>query len=296
MNRVFNVNSNFDFSYKLTNFDVITTKNYLEAVDKITKNIEKTLVDLNLKKIGLCLSGLDSEIIANSLSKSDIYVEFFFLKIENVNIADLELAEKISKKYKKILNVVSITIEELLDYEIFNSFNITKVCWPTYVSIPFLIKKIPDDFFIILGEGDLEKTNNDKYSRIFNLKNLEYSNENFYIPMHLSEIAYKTTIDFYGKNGESNFFTNSFDAWYHILKDDNLITDEKIFYDPKTKILSSLAKENNFVSPIKTLNYNENFFNLKIEIINKLIDYGKNFQGWHAYIGDVIILPKDLIK
>lgn len=298
MKRVWNLTENFDFSYAVGDYDIITTNNFLEAVNKTVKLIEQELKDLNLKKIALCLSGSDSELIAHFFYMNNIPIEYFFLDIDGINRLELNLCEKISKKYNTNLNVYSISSNELISNLIYENFNITKVCWPTYATLPSLIKKIPDDLYIVLGEGDLEK-GWPRYKKIYQNKYVNCKNDtNIYIPIHLTEISYNLALKYYNKHGESNFYSKCFDLWYHILNDKNLLTSEGWYYDPKTHIMNKLITNLNLISPLKTMNYDDETNNvekrsiLKNKIVNNLLKYGNTFNNWNPYIGDLVAIPK----
>lgn len=294
MNRIFNyIKEESKFNYSIDNFDKITTSDFFEAVDKTVKDVLMEMQHLKLNKVALLISGIDSEIIARYLYLNKVDTEYYFLHILGVNDEHKQLVEKISKKYKTKLNIISIDEKTILDKTIFESFNICEVKIATYLTIPHLIKFIPDDFYIIIGEGDIEKTNVNKYLNIYYQKIKNFNSGFYYIPMHLSEIMYRSVLNNYNKLGESNFYSRVFDIWYHILSDSRLRTNGKFFYDPKTKLLNEICK-NDFISPTKTLNFQ--YLNSKriidqIEI--KLLT--KQSDNWHPCLGDVVKVPKDLL-
>ena len=296
MNRQWSLDLNFNFSYTIDSFDTITTIDYLDAIDKTVKDIKTEMDTLGLSKVGLCLSGSDSELIAHFLNKNSIPTEYFFMDIDGINFECLELCEKISERYATPLNVISITKQQLLSEEIYKNFNITPVCMPTYVTIPSLIERIPNDFYVIVGEGDLEKDSEIRYPKMYSNKNINYNSDNFYIPIHLTETAYARTLSYYNKHWETNFYSRKFDTWYHILKDNRLITNGKYFYDPKTNIMSDLIKKQSLFSPSKSVNYPDaTQYNLKVEIYTNLAKYGKQLNGWTHVIGDFVTVPKSLL-
>jgi hypothetical protein len=293
MNRQWSLTDDFQFSYEVNNFDTIDTVDYLDAIDKASKLIREDYTKVNLSKVGLCLSGTDSELIARSFHKLNIPVEYFFLDIDGINSVELALCQKIAERYQTKLNVVSITKEDLLNNIIYENFDITYVLYPTYVTMPVLIKNIPDDFYIVAGEGDIEK-GWPRYLLLYDEKVKEHDNNYFYIPAHLTEVSYRLTIDHYKKHGESNFYSRCFDTWYHLLKDDRLVTDGKCLYDPKEVILAQLSNELGLLSPLKTMNY-EHQLSLRQEIKRRLFEYAKPLVGWKPEIGDIIKVPKALV-
>jgi hypothetical protein len=284
MNRIYTFDKNTKkFTYQIDNFDKVTTDTFFDAVDKTVKDIKQEMTGLGLDKIGLCLSGIDSELIAHYIHLNDIPVEYFFFHINGINDSTKIIVEDIAKKYGVKLNIYEFSIDDILKSIIHENFKITEVCWPTYSTVPC-------DFYIIVGEGDLEKDSVNKYLTIFNRKITNYDSSVFYIPMHLTEIAYQQSLNFYKKSGEMNFYSRIFDSWYHILNSNKLRTNGKFFYDPKSILLADLVKMN-FVSPLKTLN----FENMKLADTIITLLKNKGSANWDPYIGDVVLVPKNLI-
>jgi hypothetical protein len=65
-------------------------------------------------------------------------------------------------------------------------------------------------------------------------------------------------------------------------------------FDPKTNIMSSLITELNLVSPLKTMNYDGQ--DVRLEIREKIIEYGKQFLGWNPFIGDIVKISKTMLN
>lgn len=290
MQRIWEFDNKANFSYRLEKFETISTKSFLEAIDKTVSVVFNDAVLANKQKIALCLSGIDSELIAHYLHHKSIPTEYFFLHIPTVNDSTLLLCRQISKKYNTQLNVVTVNFDKLVEY-VDESFNITKVCAPTYLVIPYLLKNIPNEFYIVIGEGDLEKDNFNRYSQIYQQGKDTISDQYFYVPMHLTEISYSLALTYYGKSGESNFYSRTFDLWYHILRDPDLITNGKFFYDTKSKLFKKFVGD--FLSPEKTLNFLNQ--DQKLEIIQKAFNLGQEIPQWHRFIGDLVKIPKSLI-
>lgn len=295
MKRIYNFDpTTFKFSYSLDKIDDITTANFIDAIDLACNKLKDTIKNNNCNTIALFLSGVDSELIARSLHLHRIPTEYYFLHILKVNKSDLILVRKIAERYNTKLNVITIEFSELLNNISVENFNIHKVCFPTYASVPYLIKHIPDDYYIVIGEGDIEKTNDKKYSKLFNKKITNYDPNYLYIPMHLSEISYTLSIDYYKKKGEGNFFSTDFNLWYHILSSTELISNGKYHYDPKTNFLQTIKDRLNLLSPIKTLNF-ENQFYWKL-LFDQLYNYGTSIPNWSNEIGDIAKIHKDYLK
>ena len=159
--------------------------------------------------------------------------------------------------------------------------------------------RIPNNQYIIIGEGDLEKRDLVKYFKIYE-KKANTDDQTFYIPMHLCEITYRMALDNANKIGESNFYSRNFNLWYHILKDNRLITNEKYYYDPKTVLINEIKAEKQLLSPIKTINFsttktnNDNLVKYNY-IMQQLKEIGHQNTNWNHYIGDLVSVPKDLV-
>ena len=292
--------SNIDckFSYQISDLDKITTKDFFEAIDLTNTEIYDEIKQKNISSVALLLSGIDSEMIANSLYNLKIPTEHYFFHILGVNDHLKELVESISKKYNTKLNIFEDTLENVLNYTL-NNFHKNYVAYPLYSAIPYFIDKIPNNQYIVIGEGDLEKRDLVKYFKIYETKS-NNDDKSFYIPMHLCEVTYKMALNNANREGESNFYSRNFNLWHHILKDNRLITNEKYYYDPKTVLIQELSIEKKLLSPIKTINFssaNTNSNNLVKynDMMAKLKEIGHQNTHWNHYIGDLVRVPKDLV-
>lgn len=291
-------NTDCSFSYQISDFDKITTKDFFEAIDLTSTEIYDEMKQKNISSVALLLSGIDSEMIANSLYNLKIPTEHYFFHITGVNDHLKELVESISKKYDTKLNIFESTLDEVLNYTL-NNFHKNYIAYPLYSAIPFFMDRIPNNQYIIIGEGDLEKRDLVKYFKIYE-KKANTDDQTFYIPMHLCEITYRMALDNANKIGESNFYSRNFNLWYHILKDNRLITNEKYYYDPKTVLINEIKAEKQLLSPIKTINFsttrtnNENLVKYN-SIMEQLKEIGHQNTNWNHYIGDLVSVPKDLV-
>ena len=291
-------NTDCSFSYQISDFDKITTKDFFEAIDLTSTEIYDEMKQKNISSVALLLSGIDSEMIANSLYNLKIPTEHYFFHITGVNDHLKELVESISKKYDTKLNIFESTLDEVLNYTL-NNFHKNYIAYPLYSAIPFFMDRIPNNQYIIIGEGDLEKRDLVKYFKIYE-KKANTDDQTFYIPMHLCEITYRMALDNANKIGESNFYSRNFNLWYHILKDNRLITNEKYYYDPKTVLINEIKAEKQLLSPIKTIKFsttktnNDNLVKYN-SIMAQLKEIGHQNTNWNHYIGDLVSVPKDLV-
>jgi len=291
-------NTDCSFTYNITDIDKITTQDFFEAIDLTVTEIYDEIKQKNLSSVALLLSGIDSEMIANSLYNLKIPTEHYFFHIIGVNDHLKELVESISKKYDTKLHIFESSLKDVLDYAL-NNFHKNYVAYPLYSVLPFFMEKIPNNQFIVIGEGDLEKRDLVKYFKIYEKKS-NNDETSFYIPMHLCEITYRLALDSANRVGESNFYSRNFNLWCHILRDNRLITNHKYYYDPKTVLQEEIRVSKKFLSPTKTINFsgrNTNKGNLAIynDAMTKLKEIGNQNTHWSHYIGDLVRVPKDLV-
>jgi hypothetical protein len=295
MKRNFNFNkSTCQFTYTVDEFDPIITNNYLEAIDLSVTELYNDAKLKNINQMALCLSGIDSELIANSLYNLKIPCEYFFLHIQNINDDMLEGAKLISQNHNTKLNVFKITVDNIFDYIIDEIFQICPVMFPGYVVGAILTKFIPKEFYVIMGEGDIEKNNVNKYLTIYNNSVKDFDNQYIYIPLHLSEILYNQCLTHYNKQGEGNFYSRNFNTWYHILKDSRLRTNFKFFYDPKSSIIFP-DYHHQSVYKKKTDNF---VFGNNADVAIKIMSHLKKTASvnWSPYIGTTLRIPKNLLQ
>lgn len=283
------------FTYKIHTFNQVTTSDYIEAIDKTVLDLHSKMINLGLEKFGLALSGIDSELIANSIHRLKLPVEYFFLHVESINDDDLSLVNKIALRHDVKLNIVPLSLRDIYWSIPFEIFKLCPVFFPGYLINASIIKFIPEEFFIIVGEGDLEKSSVSKYIHIYNNNIIEHNNDYFYLPIHLSEILFQKCMIHFGKKGESNFYSVNFDTWYHILKDKNLRTNGKFYYDPKSKLIFNYYKHVCFYAEkTDTLNLgSKKHAIINKTIINTLFQY--NVSSIPKYQGVLVEIPKDIV-
>lgn len=119
--------------------------------------IRNRLTELSDKKLAICVSGIDSELIAREASSIGLNFELFFLSNWGLNDYMLTLAQQLATELNAKLNVVTITKEETFEF-VKKYYLEVRVNKPTYLILPMLFAAIPDDFYIICGEGDINKT------------------------------------------------------------------------------------------------------------------------------------------
>jgi len=171
------ITPSFNFEYLgIPNTSAATS--YKEAIN----NKLLALVASGHSKLAILISGKDGEIIAIQAKKLGIDFELFFLHIQNINEYMLPMVNTVSTALSVPINVITLPHADIIPFAE-QSFLLTRVNKPTYLVLPYIFDKIPADRYIIIGEGDLDKSPN-AYSHISNPAN------DYGIPILNTEIAY----------------------------------------------------------------------------------------------------------
>lgn len=109
------------------------------------------------KPLAICLSGSDSEIIAVETHSLGIPFELYFLDIWGNNAIERSIAEEVARSLGKTLTVITLEKNYAWTTLIPSSFKRLQAAKPTYLVLPYLMRQIPSTFFIVGGEGDVEK-------------------------------------------------------------------------------------------------------------------------------------------
>ncbi len=146
----------------------------------------------------ICLSGSDSEIIAREAKALDLQFELFFLNIWDNNSIERAVAEQIASQLGKTLNVITLTKNDAIHQVLPQTSAVLQAAKPTYLVLPHLLQSIGTGYFIIGGEGDLEK-NSPEYS----------FDSGTQVPFGITEVFYRQVIIDAGLNGDMYFFAST---------------------------------------------------------------------------------------
>jgi hypothetical protein len=146
--------------------------------------IRNRLMQLSDKKLAICISGIDSEIIAREAKDLGLNFELFFLSNWGINDYMLVLAQQLATELSVNLNVTTVTREDAFDFAKLQ-YKKVRVNKPTYLISPMLFSVIPEDYYIICGEGDINKSDGD-YKNTNNVA----GNTTKFLSMSTTEIAY----------------------------------------------------------------------------------------------------------
>lgn len=165
--------------------------------------IRNRLMQLSNKKLAICISGVDSEIIAREAKDLGLTFELFFLSNWGLNDYMLALCEQLATELDVKLNVITVTRDDAFTFSKLR-YNKVRVNKPTYLILPMLFSAIPEDFYIICGEGDINKSDGDYQNNTIttekNIESLSISN---------TEISYWLWAKQYNRNGDYYFFAST---------------------------------------------------------------------------------------
>jgi len=165
--------------------------------------IRNRLMQLSDKKLAVCISGVDSEIIAREAKDIGLNFELFFLSNWGINDYMLTLCQQLSTELDVKLNVVTVTREDAFSFakEQYDKVRVNK---PTYLILPMLFSAIPNDYYIICGEGDINKSDGDyQNSDIITEQNTKF------LSMSNTEISYWLWARQHNRNGDYYFFAST---------------------------------------------------------------------------------------
>jgi hypothetical protein len=189
----YNDDVNFVFNYENLYEGYDPSVNFKQA-------IRNRLTQLSDKKLAICLSGIDSEIIAREAKDLGLNFELFFLSNWGLNNYMLALCEQLAIELNIKLNVVTVTRQDAFDFAKLQ-YQTRRVNKPTYLILPMLFDAIPEDYYIICGEGDINKSGPDyQYAQPAVGDSISISN---------TEISYWLWAMQNNRNGDYYFFSST---------------------------------------------------------------------------------------
>lgn len=157
------------------------------------------------KTIALCYSGgMDSEIIARTLAKLGIPFELYFLDIWGLNRSRFEEdSASLLSELKKKAQIVHLSKEFLYRELISRSFLATGCELPTYLCLTYLFERIPADQYIVVGDGDLDRS-----AKLYGEIAKEHSvpSGGIHLPFSSSRVAYLLWARKHRRAGEFYFY------------------------------------------------------------------------------------------
>jgi hypothetical protein len=158
------------------------------------------------KTIALCYTaGIDSELIARCLAMLGIPFELYFLDIWGLNRPQFDQwSPALLKEIRKEVNIVSLLKERFYTELAAASFPVLGCEYPTYISLSYLFDQIPRDQYIVVGDGDLDRS-----AKLYGemAKRFPWPVERAKIfPFSSSRVAYLHWSKHRGREGEFYFF------------------------------------------------------------------------------------------
>jgi hypothetical protein len=160
--------------------------------------------------IALCISGgVDSEIIARLLKKKSIYFELFFLSNWNLNDKVLvEFVQPLAHELNVKLHIIHLNHHFFKEQYVPESFFKYGCHFPTYIALTYLFSQIPENYFIVVGEGDLEKKGV-AYEKLYLKKSLAGPINQTFIPIMINEIFYRLWSQENQRHGQFYFYNST---------------------------------------------------------------------------------------
>jgi hypothetical protein len=108
------------------------------------------------RPVALCYTaGLDSDLIALELSRQGIPFTPFFLDLWGINYPAFAQNKSFLGLDVQVVRLERIQFYDEVCLPVFRQFGLEN---PTYLALSYLYEKIPPDFFIVAGNGDLDRT------------------------------------------------------------------------------------------------------------------------------------------
>lgn len=183
-----------------------TYENLYEGYDpsvNFKQAIRNRLTQLSDKKLAICISGIDSEIIAREAKNLGLSFELFFLSNWGLNDYILALCHQLAEELDVKLNIIPVTRDDAFAYAKIQ-YKKVRVNKPTYLILPMLFEAIPEDYYIICGEGDINKMDGDYQNQDI----ITQENTNC-LSISNTEIAYWLWAKEHNRNGDYCFFSST---------------------------------------------------------------------------------------
>lgn len=158
------------------------------------------------KTIALCYTaGLDSELIARSLAALAIPFELYFLDIWGINRPHFDhWSPALLKELGKEARIIKLSREHFYTEQIAKAFPLMGCEYPTYLALTYLFEQIPEDQFIVVGDGDLDRSA--KLYREIGKRISPSIPLGNHLPFSSSRVAYLLWARHHKRDGEFYFF------------------------------------------------------------------------------------------
>jgi hypothetical protein len=255
--------------------------------NEFEKAVSLLIKKAGTRKLALCLSGgVDSEAIAWELKRQKANFELFFLSNWLLNEPVFEnyvqpLAETLEVPLHKVILDRDYFLQEYAP----RCFQRYFCHYPTYIALTYLFSQIPGDFYIVVGEGDLDKKGK-CYSMLTTnpSTNLPDQSSGSFIPIMLSEIFYRLWAQEQRRTGEFYFYSSTPELmaamWQHPL------FEKRFPYYSTKNVLMSLdykmkvrKKSTNWENNAKLERAN------LVRILHSQSAKDPRFKYWHRAVG-----------
>lgn len=171
-----------------------------ERLDRVRKN----------RKIALCYTGgIDSELIALTLAELGIPFDLYFLDIWGLNReAFAEWSAPFLRKIGKTVQTVRLERSTFYEEHSLQAFSDLGCELPTYLCLTYLFRQIPSNQFLMVGDGDLNRSGS-LYSAIGREHPRAENERGLVLPFSVASVAYHLWARKYKRAGEFYFFRST---------------------------------------------------------------------------------------
>lgn len=237
----------FEYSNLYDNYDSSVT--FKQAV-------RNKLASLSEKKLAICVSGVDSELLAREAVDMGLNVELFFLKMWDINQYIQAPVVKLAEELNVKLNIVEISREAAWEYAAL-SYMKHRVRKPTYLLIPYLLDNIDESYWPIVCEGDMNK-DKEVYLEYMNRAGQDMTNlPETYLMTANTEIVYWLWAKENNREGDFYFYSSTPELVTSAWNDEAFELDLPGVYNRNT--LSKFWNTSSFIFAEKTTNWDSNF-------------------------------------
>ncbi|OFZ28625.1 MAG: hypothetical protein A2622_05915 [Bdellovibrionales bacterium RIFCSPHIGHO2_01_FULL_40_29] len=248
--------------------------------------------------IAVCISGgVDSEIIARTLKENAIDFELFFLSNWGLNNSVLvDFVKPLAQELGAKLHIIDLEYDFFREQYVPESFFKYGCHFPTYIALTYLFSKIPKNYFIVVGEGDLEKKGV-AYEKLYIKSNSLLCLDKNSIPIMINEIFYRIWAQDNQRKGQFYFY-NSTPELVASMWTRSDYKKAFPFFGTKAAIANMYPE----LKPrVKSTNWEEDSQNNRKEILNYLwnlksqrteFDFWDKHMGCFAVVDDIFIENK----
>jgi organic radical activating enzyme len=272
--------STWDFQYQIqVARNVDSPSSFRESVRNACQRLDRVRQG---KTVALCYTGgLDSEVIALTLEEYGIPFELYFLDIWGIN----------PTKFRRNVHIVHLKRDFFLEVHAPENFQRFGVEFPTYLALTYLFEMIPQDQFIVVGDGDFDRS-----GRIFKEDNLNSRNEPASLKITSAGVLYYLWSIETRRLGEFYFYSSTPELIQAVLGHPLYIGGESGFRRSTRELIYREFPEIQFIE--KSTNWDGGGYHENIFIRNWLgrqANIFRGFENWRPGVKSHVVIGKQAL-